>query len=178
MKREIPNKRRIDGATTFILLNHGKAAAIDTADWNLVKGFHWFARTPKNNPGYWYCCANMKRYGKRTCVDLHRFILGHPDWKVDHRDRDGLNNRRFNLRQASSAQNQANSRKQAQTSSRFKGVYWSGQLRKWVAQITYTNEHGRRVHKGLGCFTDETMAGKAYASSAISIFGEFAHSNL
>lgn len=59
-------------------------------------------------------------------IRMHRFILGiaDPRVQVDHDDRDGLNNQRYNLRTCTNAQNQVNKPKvRLSDTSRYKGVY-------------------------------------------------------
>ena len=55
---------------------------------------------------------------------------------VDHRDGNGLNNCRSNLRICRNVQNQWNKRKRANTASEFKGVTWHKATKKWRARIT------------------------------------------
>ena len=63
-----------------------------------------------------------------SCV--HRVIAGTPvGMETDHRDRDGLNNRRSNLRNATIAQNRSNAAISADNTSGVKGVCrdkWTG----------------------------------------------------
>lgn len=90
---------------------------------------------------------------------LHRQLLNVTDPKieVDHIDHDNLNNQRSNLRLCTNQQNQLNTRKRSNTSSKFKGVYWIKQTQKWRAHCTI---NGKLKHIGL--FTDELEAALAY----------------
>jgi hypothetical protein len=64
---------------------------------------------------------------------MHQLVTG---WsRTDHEDRNGLNNRKSNLRPASQAQNQANTGPYSNNSSGHKGVHWSKSRKKWVAEI-------------------------------------------
>jgi hypothetical protein len=92
---------------------------------------------------------------------------------VDHRDHDGLNNQRCNLRLATPSANACNIRKRAGTTSRFLGVYWNKRMRRWHAQI----KAGGRRHS-LGLFDREEDAAAAYDNAAREWFGEFATLNL
>jgi hypothetical protein len=78
---------------------------IDTADLALVDiGVTWYAQPAKAPAGKWY--ATAKRNGHT--ILMHRVILGvtDPHVQVDHRDNDGLNNIRDNLRTCTHKQNQ------------------------------------------------------------------------
>ena len=87
-------------------------------------------------------------------------MVGH---EVDHRDQHRLfgykivDNRRSNLRNVSRSQNNANQRKRAGCTSRYKGVCWFKRDEKWRAQIRVNR---RGIH--LGLFVNETEAAEAY----------------
>ena len=104
---------------------------------------------------------------------MHRVILGLEQGTLcDHRNHDGLDNRRQNLRPCNDSQNAGNKRKHLGASSQLKGVDWHKSSRKWRAQIRI---NGRSKH--LGCFTSETAAAAAYDRAALIHFGEFALTN-
>jgi hypothetical protein len=89
---------------------------------------------------------------------------------VDHRDGDGLNNRRSsNLRIATRGQNAANAKLRADNTSGFKGVTLHRVSGKWQA---YINANGRR--HSLGYFETPEEAGAAYASAGPRAHGDFA----
>jgi hypothetical protein len=88
---------------------------------------------------------------------------------VDHKDGNGLNNCRDNLRVCTRRQNQAN-RRSRRGVSRFVGVY--PHKDKWIAEIT---SHGRHFY--LGYFDDEVQAAKARDRKAWELHGEFAYLN-
>src|SRR6185369_17275294 len=105
-----------------IPLTQGYFATIDDEDFDLVNRFKWFAYVDRPGPKQRvYARRNINlSNGKRGIQMMHGLILGVIG--VDHRDGDGLNNQRYNLRKATEAQNQANVGKRGGTSSRFKGV--------------------------------------------------------
>lgn len=110
---------------------------------------------------------------KGSCILMHREILGliagSPDG--DHRDGDGLNNRRNNLRVVTKSQNQMNQQK-IRGNSRFKGVCWDKSRGKWLATIRF-----ERKSYNLGRFNNESDAACAYDKKAQELFGEFARLN-
>lgn len=145
-------------------LSQGKVALVDDADYGQVSGFKW---TALNSNGRWYA---YRKEGKRT-VYLHRFLLQTEQY-VDHRNHDGLDNQRENLRSSSPTQNQANRRKSLHTSSRFKGVAWFKRSKCWQVHIQIA---GRQTF--LGNFKIEEEAARAYDRAAREKFGEFALTN-
>lgn len=163
-----------------IQLTKGYVAIVDDEDYHEVAPYNWFAQTRSNNP----CVYARRTYwtGSRTTnnrkshsVLMHRQIMA-TDSKVDHRDGDGLNNRRSNLRVATLLQNNANRRKIGTFSSRFKGVSWSKEERKWIAVVRKTQNGVKKTYM-LGFFRDETEAAIAYNRKALMLFGEFARLN-
>ena len=105
---------------------------------------------------------------------MHRQILHPPGHLfVDHINHNGLDNRKANLRPATCAQNNYNRiHLRKSQSSKYTGVSWQKQSKKWMVQIRYK---GRRIF--LGLFEDEIQAAKAYDKAAKIYHGEFASLN-
>lgn len=109
--------------------------------------------------------------GRRHRVWLARHILGvERNAVVDHKNHNTLDNRRSNLRIATSRQNSYNKAKSNGKSSLFKGV--CRRRSKWRARIFVDNKQ-----ISLGDFVDEVSAARAYDAAARRIFGEFAAVN-
>ena len=161
-----------------IRLTQGQVAIVDDEDYEFLSKFKWHAVKHSKDRTF-YAVRNSKpdAAGKRRLVYMHRFILGITiGVEVDHEDRNGLDNRRSNLRvMEAHGENMRNSAKQAKraTSSRFKGVSWNHRKRKWAAYVTLN-----RKRKFLGYFLEEEEAARAYDVAAKSLFGEFARLNL
>lgn len=105
---------------------------------------------------------------------MHRLILGlsDPATEGEHRDGDGLNNRRNNLRVATHPQNCKNQRKRVTNTSGFVGVHWHARLRKYRARITVNYQ---RI--SVGCFDSAEEAARARDAKATELHGEFARLN-
>ncbi|RUT02737.1 hypothetical protein DSM106972_056570 [Dulcicalothrix desertica PCC 7102] len=87
---------------------------------------------------------------------------------VDHINRNPLDNRRINLREATASQNSWNRTKRKNNKSGFKGVHRHSS-NKWIARIKV---NGKIKH--LGTFTDKIAAAIAYDNVAKLYHGEFA----
>lgn len=142
----------------------GNAVAwIDEIDVPSVMAYQW--RLIEPSPGCRYAVCDMRRSGFHTLFGMHTLITG---WDlVDHRDRNGLNNRRSNLRSANKSLNAANSRKRSGSRNTYRGAIWRPGSR-WEARI-----QGRY----LGTFKTEEAAARAYDAEAGKAFGEFARLN-
>lgn len=149
-------------------LSRGKVALVDDGDFeNANRPPKWYAvRAPNTD----YAARSVSiAGGKRKRQYLHHFLTGWP--RVDHRNGNGLDNQRGNLRPASPRQNNQNKSKRAGCTSRFKGVALEpgGKFR---AQISI---NGRQTR--LGTFSDEVSAALVYDAAALKHYGEFARTN-
>ena len=161
-KRQI----QIDGAIARIQLTKRYVAIIDAADVPVADGLNWSAKV---NPWTVYAQRSIRKPdGRWTTIYLHRILLGDDPRQVDHIDGDGLNNRRSNLRWATHAENQRNSRRAVTNTSGFKGVHWHARDRRWLAQIMLD---GRRLH--LGYFDCRHAAHRAYCEANARLHGQF-----
>jgi hypothetical protein len=160
-----------------IELTQGKCALVDDEDYERLSAFKWYAARDRRNEGKstWYAATKLPRGlgGGQTTLKMHRFLMdAPPGMDVDHKDHNGLNNRRNNLRLCTRRQNSQNRVKQANSASWYKGVSWRKDRAKWHALIRV---EGRLLH--LGYYASEEDAGRAYDQAAVEHFGEFAHTN-
>lgn len=123
-----------------------------------------------NNKGY--VINDTGKGDTRNVWLLHRDIMGNPKgYVVDHINGDKLDNRKYNLRICTIAENVRNSESRSGTS-RYKGVHWDSSRNKWLASLKY-----QRENKFLGRFDSEEQAAIAYDNAAKLYFGEFARLN-
>lgn len=150
---------------------------IDDEDCNKILNFKLHLK--KNNKNTFYVAASGNVNGKYRVISLHRLLLNLSDPRilVDHKDHDGLNNQKSNLRLCNCSLNNANTVKiknisGKSTSSKFKGVSYYKQTKRWESNIYFKN---KKHH--IGFFNSEIIAAIAYNKKAIELFGEFAYLN-
>ena len=149
---------RQDGTVHVILYDH--------ADAETVEGYRWSLSESNSVPELFYARTSSKLL--RT--SMHILLTGRT--LVDHINRNGLDNRRNNLRPATKSQNSANQRPRSNGTSQYKGVFLKKTTGRWGTRI---KADGRSVH--LGYFADEIEAAKTYDRAALEAFGEFAYLN-
>lgn len=156
-------------AVVFIPLTQGKVATIDFEDFDKVRPYRWNAFRGRKT---WYARRSVGTDSQK--IYLHRQLLAASSWEqVDHRDGNGLNNRRDNLRLCSNAQNhQARQSKHLLATSNYRGVCWDFARGLWFAQIKHKGKH-----YNLGRFVNAEDAARAYDKKARELFGEFASPN-
>lgn len=156
-----------------ILLTQGKEALVDDEDFERVNQHKWHAYSFHR---CYYAGRHIKHNGKRTTQFMHRFILNlqlGDKRQVDHANRNSLDNRQCNIRICTRSQNAANSKKpKTGLTSKYKGVCWRKDCKKWRAQLIV-----KKKHVSLGHFNNELDAAAAYDKAAIKHFGKFARVN-
>lgn len=151
-----------------IALSQGLFALVDAADYEVICQHKWFAYKHRHT---FYAARHTTRAKghKQHRITMHGAIFGA---SPDHKDGNGLNNTRGNLRAATVSQNNANTRLRTNNTSGFKGVTWSKVTRKWQAQIKVNKRHFT-----LGEFADPQDAARCYDEAALKHYGEFARTN-
>jgi hypothetical protein len=153
-----------------IPLTQGKVAFVDRRDYAWLAQHKWHAARSGQT---FYAVRNATAEdGSQYNVYMHREILGlkRGDAQMgDHRNHNGLDNRRSNLRPCMCKENQWNSRVRYDSASGAKGVTWHAQRLRWRARITVQR---KTIH--LGLFDRIEDATKAYKEAAKHHHGEFA----
>ncbi len=140
---------------------------VDDEDYDRVMKYKWS-----------FFGGIVRRYSSETIYIPHRKeVLKHiplasyvmqTELIYDHRDRDGLNNQKYNLRECSYSQNTINTKKRSNCSSKYKGVSWAPRQKKWQANI---RKDGKLIY--LGYHEKEEDAALAYNKKGLELFGEF-----
>ncbi len=141
-----------------IKLSKGKVALVDDEDFENLNQFKWIAWKRKLN---FY--ARRTKNTKGEMFFMHHFVLGKPPkgMVTDHKDRNGLNNQRSNIRHCTQSENMMNTRRRskfAPTQERIiSGVWYNHRAKKkWSANV---KKNGAR--KSLGSFYTEQEAANA-----------------
>lgn len=142
-----------------IPLTQGKVALVDDEDFEYLNQFKWCALRGRN---VWYAV----RAGESSLIYMHRLILRLAgDLDGDHRDGDGLNNQRGNLRISTKAKNaRAFQTPRQNKTSQFRGVCKRSDCNRWRAKIRFNYQHIL-----LGLFITEEDAARAYDRKAIEL---------
>lgn len=161
---------------TVISKKHGTHTILyDDEDEVLVSQYEWKVhRRPQTNTLYAQCYYKVEEAD--TTLMFHRLVMGiyEKNTLVDHKDHNGLNNQKENLRCCSNKENIRNQGIREKGSSKFKGVYYHKRLHKkpWEASIRVDK---KLIH--LGKFETEEEAALAYNKAALQYFGDFAFLN-
>ena len=150
-----------------IKLTHGKYALVDNEDFDRLNQFNWYLSPDKR--GSMYACRGVTVNKKKTYFLMHRVIMNTPAGMcTDHKNRNGLDNRKANLRICTKSQNNMNTPRgnYGKTLSKYKGVtMWKG---LWVAAI-----QANRKKYWLGSHKSERAAHLAYCEASKKYHGEF-----
>jgi len=147
----------------YINLTRGKKTTVDDENYDWLNRYSWQAQKGKTT---WY--AVHKDWKGQTMFYMHRFILSasNSEW-VDHKNGNGLDNQKKNLRKCTSAQNAWNGRIGGSNRWGIRGVYETKNGR-WYSQICING-----IRKHLGVFKTKEEAGEAYKKAAKQLHGEF-----
>lgn len=149
-------------------LTRGRFALIDRSDYERIGRYPWHAYPDKAT---WYARRGFwESHGDHhQLVRMHQEVLEVFDRPIDHKNRNGLDNRRRNIRVVTRGQNRQNSR--AYSSTGFKGVYRTP-YGHFVSQLRV----GGQLHH-FGTFQTAIEAARRYDEGALLLFGADAGRN-
>jgi hypothetical protein len=152
-----------------IPLTQGKFALVDDEDYEWLSQWKWYAHRGAHS---WYARRNQKTSTGSITITMHRYLLGlsrEEAPEIDHKDNNGLNNTRDNLRPATSSTNGQNRTRLRSNTSGFKGVHYHKPNKRWQARIVKD-----RIRRSLGLYATAEAAARAYDKAARELHGEYA----
>lgn len=167
VKRE-PVVQPLDQSIKLIPLTQKQVTVVDASRYEQLDEWNWCALWNPAMKNFY--AVRRGRPGEPKFIYMHAVIAGTEHGHTDHRDRDTLNNRKENLRKATSSQNGGNREKQRNNTAGFKGVFRNKS--GWMAKIAV---RGQQIY--IGQFHDSQSAAAAYNKAALEHFGEFARLN-
>jgi hypothetical protein len=163
---------------------------VDDEDYEYLNQFTW--EVAKRRTKFYAQNSTYITDGRKHTY-MHRLIMGVTDPKkhIDHRNGNGFDNQKQNLRACTNKQNMCNRASKPNSTSPFLGVSKTKNkskfllkdgntkeyfYEKWVAQIKVNQ---KQVHLGLFPYTKdgEVLAARAYDEAAKKYHGEFANLN-
>lgn len=129
----------------------------DLEDYDKIKEYCW----SKNACGYMVANINGKS------ILMHRLICNYSI--TDHKNRNKLDNRKENLREATTAENLRNRNIQSNNTHKVIGVYFRKERNSWYAQITINKKTRTLIYTH-----NKEEAIKARLQAELKYFGEFA----
>jgi len=178
LSRQVPNEviHNPDGTSTIVVVNRkGEIfhCLIDTTDYPLVKGYRWCVdKGSRTN----YVRGNPLNENGSRHIKMHQLLSGRSG--ADHKNCNGLDNRRSNLREATRTEQARNRRKcRRKAHSQYLGVSWQSSKSPEGVGAFVASIKVNRKSVYLGRFKSEVEAAKAYNDAAKLHFGEFARLN-
>ena len=143
----------------------GEEFCFDLEDYDLIKDYCWW----KNDNGYLVASLNDNRK-----IRMSRLIMNenNPNIRIDHQNHDKMNNRKSNLRRATSSENAMNSEISSVNTSGITGVFLDKKWKKWIASIMVNY---KSIH--LGRFDKFEDAVRARKEAEDKYFGEWSYDN-
>lgn len=150
-----------------INLSGGFVALVDDEDYEYLNQFNWCVQRLKHT---YYAARRDSVLNSNDYLYMHRVIMNTPsDMQVDHRDHNGLNNQKYNLKNCTKMQNAHNMKPRSRSGYLGVSISKKGYI---IAQITCGGHY-----EYIGIYKTTKDAAEAYDKRAKELFGEFANLN-
>ena len=151
-----------------IPLTQGKVALVDDEDFERVNKLKWYAHREGDT---FYAIHKFVVDGSQKGITMQQFLLDVPKGRlIDHKNGEGLDNQRANIRECSKAENVRNCKKNCKNTTGYKGVtYIKGMF---IARIKFNY---KKIT--LGRFKTAIEAALAYDEGSKKYHGEFGRTN-
>lgn len=151
-----------------------KIVLIDDEDYERIKTLNWTISFVRGN---WYAVHSFYENGKHKQIKMHRFIMNetNPNIKIDHRNNCGIDNRKQNLRRATTAENTRNTGPNKLNRTGYKGVYKYTSGANSGRFTACLKVNGEKIHGGY--FNSAIEAAEKYNELALTYHKDFAFIN-
>ena len=165
LKNKKYNSYDLSGEYGIGYLSNGEEFYFDLEDYELIKDYCWW----KNDEGYLVTSLNDNKK-----IRMSRLVMNenNPSIRIDHQNHNTMNNRKSNLRRATSSENAMNSGLSSANTSGVTGVLFDKRWNKWVASIMVNY---KSIH--LGRFDKFDDAVKARKEAEDKYFGKWSYDN-
>lgn len=150
-------------------------ALIDSCDFKILSNFKWTIRLDKKN-GTMYAQSS---FGGKAFFTMHELIMGKTRALIDHKNRNGLDNQRRNLRFCTPSENQYNQERKKLGKVPYKGVTVHKRCSRYKTDVYFQariSVNKERIY--LGIFETANDAAVAYNKAAKKYHGRFANFNV
>ncbi len=149
-----------------IILTKGQIAVVDDEDWERLIYFRWHLIDTR---GMKYARRHFLKSEQKTGGEyMHRAILTPPTGLfVDHLNGNGLDNRRVNLRLATTQENGRNRKRATNNRSGKTGVYFRANHNRWYADIKIG---GKKIALGTFERLDDAVAARIEAEKQYGFY--------
>lgn len=153
-----------------IKLTKGRYALVDDSDYDELSNYKWCVIKNLNT---FYATSHAYIDDKRTTIRMHRIIMNPPEGMIiDHKNGDGLDNQKSNLRICTYSENSRNINSHKNSTSKYIGVSYSSSYGTWLSMIMVDGKN-----KSLGYFKTELEAAIIRNIAARKYYKEFAKLN-
>ena len=160
----------------LIPLSKGYYSKVDDDMYDYLMQWSWYAKLSRTSNSYYATRNGGKADGDRRykTIPMASVIMdGDTGSRVDHIDRDSLNNQRYNLRFVTRSQNGFNRSIASNSTSGYKGVIFCKSRNKWRPKITF---QGKRYY--CGRYSCKHDAARAWNLMSKKYHGEFGYQNI
>lgn len=134
--------------------NTNREFYFDLEDYDKIKDYCWCEYMDKSTG---YCSVRAKDHNTNKIIKIHYLLF---EKYCDHEDRNPFNNRKYNLRHATSSENSQNRGLQSNNRSGYTGVYLEPRTGNWYVQIKI---NGKQVHIGTFYSKEDAIAARLKA---------------
>ncbi len=129
----------------------GKYALVDDKDFEKLCKFKWHCA---KNFNYYYAQTTLRgKDNKQFSQTMHQKIIGKKDGLMtDHINRNGLDNRKENLRFVTNSENQLNSKMNCRNKSGHRGISWDKYNNRW--RVCFQNNKKQKCINGIRSLED------------------------